>query len=200
MRLFVALDLPESARTNLSEMVARLKSEHTKSEGAKVRWSRPESLHITLKFIGHVDPAKLGSIRTALSTVHSPEPIEMNIRGVGFFPNERQPRVAWCGVEASPNLAQLAADTGRSLESLGILPESRPYVPHLTLARFSSPDELEKLISAASDLKSYEFGSASESEFHLYESILKPSGSEYKRLATFNFVDKLAGTIAKEPA
>ncbi len=77
---------------------------------------------------------------------------------------------------------------GRSLESLGILPESRPYVPHLTLARFSSPDGLENLINAASNLKSHEFGSASESEFHLYESILKPSGSEYKRLATFNFV------------
>jgi RNA 2',3'-cyclic 3'-phosphodiesterase len=200
MRLFVALDLPESARANLSQMVARLKSEHAKSGGQKVRWSRPEGMHITLKFIGHVDPAKLGSIRTALATVHSREPVEMNIRGVGFFPNERQPRVAWCGVEASSNLAQLAADTGRSLESLGILPESRPYVPHLTLARFSSPNGLERLITAASDLKSYEFGSASESEFHLYESVLKPSGSEYKRLASFNFVDKLAGALAKEPA
>lgn len=200
MRLFVALDLPENARANLAALVERLKSEHAKSDGAKVRWSRPEGLHITLKFIGHVDPAKLGSIRAALATVRSPEPVEMNIRGVGFFPNERQPRVAWCGVEASSNLAQLATDTGQSLEALGILPESRPYVPHLTLARFSSPDGLEKLISAASNLKSHEFGSASESVFHLYESILKPSGSEYKRLATFNFIDKFTGTIAKEPA
>ncbi len=200
MRLFVALDLPENARANLAALVERLKSEHAKSGTAKVRWSRPEGLHITLKFIGHVDPTKLGSIRTALATVRSGEPVEMNIRGVGFFPNEQRPRVAWCGVEASSNLSQLAADTSHSLESLGILPESRPYVPHLTLARFSSPDGLEKLISAASHPKSYEFGSASESEFHLYESILKPSGSEYKRLATFHFIDKLAGTIAKESA
>jgi RNA 2',3'-cyclic 3'-phosphodiesterase len=200
MRLFVALDLPESARANLASLVERLKSEQAKSDGTKVRWSRPEGLHITLKFIGHVDPAKLGAIRAALATVRSREPVEMNIRGVGFFPNERQPRVVWCGVEASSNLGQLATDTGRSLESLGILPESRPYVPHLTLARFSSPDGLEDLINAASNLKSHEFGSASESEFHLYESILKPSGSEYKRLATYNFIDKLAGAVAKDPA
>jgi len=192
MRLFVALDLPKNARANLSETIARLKSECPESDRAKIRWSRPEGLHITLKFIGHIDPAKLASVRTSLATVHSPEPVEIKIRGVGFFPNERQPRVAYCGVEASSNLAQLASDTARSLEPLGILPESRPYLPHLTLARFSSPSGLEKLISAASNLKSYEFGSARESEFHLYESILKPSGSEYKRLATYSFVKDAA--------
>ena len=120
MRLFVALDLPENARANLAEAILRLKSGCPESNGTKIRWSRPEALHITLKFIGHIDPAKLASIRTALATVHSPEPVEINIRGVGFFPNERQPRVAYCGVEASSNLPQLALDTAHSLEALGI--------------------------------------------------------------------------------
>jgi len=192
VRLFVALDFPEIARAGLAEVVARLKSECEGPECEKIRWARPEGMHITLKFIGHVDPKKLDSIRAALSTVRSAEPVEINIRGVGFFPNERQPRVAWCGVEASSNLAQLAADTERSLEPLGILPESRPYVPHLTLARFGSPNGLEKLISAASNLKSHEFGSGRETEFHLYESILNRTGSEYKRLATYPFVKDAA--------
>jgi RNA 2',3'-cyclic 3'-phosphodiesterase len=190
VRLFVALDLPESARANLADLVARLKSEFPQSEDAKVRWSRPEGMHIALKFIGHVDPAKLGAIRAALAKVRSAEPVEMSIRGLGFFPNERLPRVAWCGVEASSNLAQLAAETDTALKGLSAPAEARPFVPHLTLARFSSPDGLKNLIAAAGDLKSHEFGSAREKEFHLYESVLNRSGSgsEYKRLATFPFV------------
>jgi 2'-5' RNA ligase len=187
VRLFVALDLPENVRKALGELTTRLESEFPKT-----RWVRPEGMHITIKFIGETNPAKLDSIHTALGTIHSSEPAEMNLRGVGFFPNERRPRVAWCGVEASRNLAQLAADASQALESLGVPTESREYVPHLTLARFSSPDGLEKIVSAASNFKSQEFGSARETEFHLFESILKPSGAEYKRLATFPFVKDAA--------
>jgi 2'-5' RNA ligase len=202
VRLFVALDLPEGVRKALAEIIARLKSECRSLGLAKIRWVRPEGMHITLKFIGETERETLDSIRAALATVHSREPVEMNLRGVGFFPNERRPRVAWCGVEASANLADLAADAGRALEPLGFPIESRAYVPHLTLARFSSPDGLDKLVhlvNEASDLKAREFGSARETEFHLFESILKPSGAEYNRLTTFAFVEnhieKIAGNV-----
>jgi 2'-5' RNA ligase len=82
----------------------------------------------------------------------------------------------------------LAQDIERALEPLGYARETRPFVPHLTLARFSSPEGLEKIVRAAEELKSYDFGSAREAEFYLYESILKASGAEYKRLATFPFL------------
>jgi 2'-5' RNA ligase len=203
VRLFVALELPEHVRAALSDLIARLKL-----ESPKARWVRPEGMHITLKFIGEADPGNLDTIRAALETVRSSAPVEMNLRGVGFFPDGRRPRAAWCGVEASPNLAQLAADIARALEPLGFPAESRQFVPHLTLARFKSPDGLEKLVSAASNLESQGFGSARESEFHLFQSFLRPSGSEYKRLATFPFVaaveekslGKSPGEIAKENA
>jgi RNA 2',3'-cyclic 3'-phosphodiesterase len=187
VRLFVALDLPENVRKALGELTARLKSQFPRT-----RWVRPEGMHITIKFIGETDPGKLDPIRAALETIHSSAPVEMSLRGVGFFPNERHPRVAWCGVEASPNLAQLAADASQALVPLGIPAESRSFVPHLTLARFSSPDGLEMLASAVSNFKSHEFGSERASEFHLFESILKPSGAEYNRLATFPFVKDAA--------
>ena len=183
MRLFVALDLPEYVREALNNLIA-----HLKLTCPKVRWVRPEGMHITLKFIGEADPGKLGAIRAALETVHSGAPVEINLRGVGFFPNERRPHTAWCGVEASPNLAPLAAEIARALKPLGFPAESRQFVPHLTLARFKSPDGLERLVSAARDLKSQEFGSVRESEFHLFQSFLKPSGAEHQRLATFRFV------------
>jgi RNA 2',3'-cyclic 3'-phosphodiesterase len=187
VRLFVALDFPEEVRRALGEWIARLKSE---CRGA--RWVRPEAMHITLKFIGVTDADKVGAICTALAPIASPEPVDMQFRGLGFFPNERRPRVLWCGVEASRNLPELAAAVERACESLGIQRESRDFVPHLTLARLPSAERSDALIRAANDLKSYDFGRARETEFHLYESVLQSSGAEYKRLASFPFVKDAA--------
>jgi len=187
VRLFVALDLPDAVRQSLRELIARLKP-----ECRSAKWVRPEGMHTTLKFIGEVDAARLEPIRAALGTVHAGQPIDIQFRGLAFFPNERRPRVLWCGVKASANLAELAAGVERALVPLGIPAESREFVPHLTLARFradgGSRDDLEKLVRAADELKSYEFGETRETEFHLIESMLKPSGAEYKRRQTFQIV------------
>jgi len=177
VRLFVALDLREEVRNAMRDLIATLKP-----EGKNARWVRPEGMHVTLKFIGHTDAANLHSIQSALSGVHSQQPVEMNFRGVGFFPNDRHPRVAWCGIEASPNLARIAAQIETALEPLGIERESRDFAPHLTLARFNPPARADELVRAANELKSRGFGSARESEFYLFESITKPSGAEYKKL------------------
>jgi len=183
MRLFVALDLPNPVREAIRGLIAQLKP-----ESRSARWSRPEGMHITLKFLGETDPSKLDSIRSALSAVHSPRPIDMDFRGLGFFPGERRPRVFWIGVEASPNLVELAGDVGRALKPLGFAPGSRAFVPHLTLARFESPKGAESLVRRAGELGASNFGSASETQFHLFQSILRPSGAEYTRLETFAFV------------
>ncbi len=183
MRLFVALDIPDAVRRALRELMARLKS-----ECAGARWVRPEGMHITLKFLGETDEAKLDSLREALSSIHSGQAVESNFRGIGFFPNEFHPRVVWCGIQASSNLPQLAAGVDRALQPFGFSAESRAFAPHLTLARFNSHKGLDTLVRAANNLKSYDFGSARDSEFHLYQSVLKPSGAEYTRLATYPFV------------
>ena len=183
MRLFVALDLPEAVRHALAELIANLKP---KSQGA--RWVQPENLHITLKFIGHVGNEKLSPIQSALSSIHTAQPIELRFRGIGFFPNERRPRAFWCGVAGSPNLAELAADIDRALVPLGIEAETRPFTPHLTLARFKSDEGVREVVHAANDMKSTDFGAATETNFHLYESLLKSTGAQYNRVASFPFV------------
>ncbi|HXJ17853.1 MAG TPA: RNA 2',3'-cyclic phosphodiesterase [Candidatus Polarisedimenticolia bacterium] len=186
MRLFVALDLPVAVRQALDELIARLKR-----QCRDARWVRTEGMHLTLKFIGWVDPAepkRFDSLRASLATVRSDTPVEMRFRGVGFFPNARRPRVAWCGVEASPNLAEIVADIERALEPLGVPREQREFVPHLTLARFNSQKGLEPLLRAADELQSCDFGSARETEFYLYESVLKRSGAEYRKVETYSFV------------
>ncbi|MGA7916709.1 MAG: RNA 2',3'-cyclic phosphodiesterase [Candidatus Acidiferrales bacterium] len=187
MRLFVALDLPDAVRRALAELIAQLKP---KSRSA--RWVRPESTHLTLKFLGDTAPQQLDSLRAALAAIHSPHPVELHFRALGFFPTEFNPRVVWTAAEATPNLFELVAALESTLEPLGFPRESRAFVPHLTLARINSTKGVENLVRAADALKSYDFGSAHESEFHLFESVLKRSGSEYKKLATYPFVEGVA--------
>jgi 2'-5' RNA ligase len=189
VRLFVALDLPDAVRRALAELIANLKP---KSRGA--RWVQPENLHITLKFIGHVGNEKLSPIQAALPSIHTAQPIELHFRGMGFFTNERRPRAFWCGVAASPNLAELAADIDRALVPLGIEAETRPFTPHLTLARFKSDEGVREMVHAANDMKSTDFGTATETNFHLYESLLKSTSAQYNRVASFPFV---GGSTAK---
>jgi len=107
---------------------------------------------------------------------------------MGFFPNEHRPRAFWCGIAAPPNLVELAADIDRALVPLGIAAETRPFTPHLTLARFKSDEGIGKIVRAATDMKSTDFGSTTETNFHLYESLLKSTGAQYNRVASFPFV------------
>lgn len=151
-------------------------------------WARPERMHVTLKFIGHVEANRLDAIRAALATVRSNAPVAMEIRGVGFFPDECRPRVLWCGIEASANLAPLASEVERALEPLAIPREERKFTPHLTLARLKDSCGIEKLVRAAEEMKSRVFGSARETEFHLFESVTKPSGAEYRKIESYAFV------------
>lgn len=183
MRLFIALDFPEEVRQALRELMARLRHE---TRGA--RWVRPEGMHVTLKFLGETDPKILPDIRRALGEIHSASAVEMHFRGLGFFPNEQRPRVLWCGIAASPNLAEIAAGVESALEPLGFPREARAFVPHLTLARFPVPGGHQKLLRAAEELKEYDFGTTRESQMYLYQSVLHPSGAEYTRLESFPFV------------
>lgn len=183
MRLFVALNLSQEIRDALQEPLAELQP-----LGKTARWARPEGMHVTLKFIGHVDATKLDAIRAALATVRSDAPVEMRVRGMGFFPDARRPHVLWCGIEASANLAPLAAETERALEPLGIPREGRAFAPHLTLARLKDSHGLGKLVQAAERMKSREFGSARATQFHLFESLTKPSGAEYRKIESYTFV------------
>jgi 2'-5' RNA ligase len=182
MRLFVALEIPSTVRKNLSELLKSLRA-----VSPQTRWVRPENLHVTLKFIGEVPETKLASIRIALARVRSEQPVTLDFRGAGYFPNEKRPRVFWAGIEASPNLKTLAADIEEATKTLGIPGEQRPFSPHLTLARFDPPRLAEQLRSAIQENAGRDFGSLRTNQFHLIESKLKPSGAEYTTVESFPF-------------
>jgi RNA 2',3'-cyclic 3'-phosphodiesterase len=183
VRLFIAIEIPEDIRTTFASLLKEFCA-----IAPQLRWVRTENLHVTLKFLGETESAKLDALQNVLSAVRSPYPVNLEFRGLGFFPNEKRPRVFWAGIEASPNLRTLATDIDQAAHPLGFLLEDRPFTPHLTLARFPVPGIPPKLLQAMNEKSSHSFGSLTAKEFHLIESRLKPSGAEYTTLRTFRFV------------
>ncbi len=182
MRLFIAIEIPGEIRNALAAFLKELQG-----IAAKAKWVRPENLHVTLKFLGETDGAKLSQIGSALKTIRSPEPVALEFRGLGFFPNEKRPRVFWAGMESSAHLGLLASDIDRSVHPLGFPREEHPFTPHLTLARFHPPGLPPNLGSAVKQHASRGFGSFTVHQFHLIQSKLKATGAEYTTLESFPF-------------
>src|ERR1700694_6215427 len=103
MRIFIALDIDEAIRDGIARFL-----DGVRGFAPDARWVRPESLHVTLKFIGETAPQNVDQIKEKLKAVEA-NAIEMNIRGSGFFPGAKSPRIFWLGIEAGPALAGLAA-------------------------------------------------------------------------------------------
>lgn len=189
MRLFVALDIDDDIRTRISRFL-----DGVREFAPAARWVRPESLHVTLKFIGEKSEDEAETIKQSLETIACGA-FQINIRGYGFFPG---PRVFWIGVEADPTLAFLAASVDICLAGLNIPKEEHPFNPHLTLARSSgdgsrarkkesSPQNrgllyLQRKLAA---LSTPDFGTMTAHEFFLIRSQPLPGGSRYTKIAGF---------------
>ena len=191
MRLFVALEIPAVVRDNLAAFIKDTKKDvrdlTEQLSEKRVRWMRPENLHVTLKFIGEVADARVEGIRGALRAVHAEAPLDLRFRGLGFFPNENRPTVLWTGLRAAADLPSLRGDIDRALATQGIAKEKRAFLPHLTLARFTSPGLHETLRAVIRKNSERDFGSFQAREFYLVQSKLKPSGAEYIPLGAFPF-------------
>ena len=194
MRLFIALDIDDAIRERITRFV-----DGVRNFAPDARWVKPESLHVTLKFIGEQPEAALDRIRQAMTEVQLPA-AEIRFHGYGFFPTVNAARVFWIGMESGPQLQALAAAIDDKMPSLGIPKEERAFSPHLTLARGAggrssgSPRRrkddgpnrtfqiLQKKLAA---LPVPEFGTMTPREYFLYQSQLSPKGSTYAKLARF---------------
>lgn len=180
MRLFTGIGLPAQLTERLEDLLRRLRPL------APLRWSPPENLHITTKFIGEWPAGRLDELAAALRALPQRAPFQIEVRGLGWFPNPHHPRVFWAGVHAA-GLEELARDTEEALARLGIAKESRAFSAHLTLARIKEPAPLAALRREVAALDSDEFGAFPADRFYLYESRLTPSGSIYTKLFEFPF-------------
>jgi 2'-5' RNA ligase len=131
VRLFVAVNLPAEERRAIWEATAVLRR-----SPLPVRWVAEAALHVTLRFLGEVDEARVDAITAALAAcVRGVKPFAVALEGVGAFPSLAKPRVVWVGVERHPALELLANDVEHALMTLAFEPELRPFAPHVTLGR-----------------------------------------------------------------
>ena len=181
MRLFTSLDLPEEVIGKLRAVVNLLRPT------ARIKWSSPENLHITTKFIGEWPEERVDELKQALGALPVRDGILVEVQKVGFFPNPHQPRVFWAGIKAPPELARLARETEDAAGRLGVPREQRPFSPHLTLARIPDRTPVVALREAIAQLPSLDFGAFHADRFCLYHSRLTPAGSVYTKLSEFPF-------------
>ena len=161
MRSFIAIELPDELRLALGALQTRLKSHNQ----PWVKWVDPYSIHLTLKFLGNVAAVKLDEILKAIKEAAEGIPaFHLKVKGLGVFPNPRRVQVAWVGLNGEITiLSQLQQRLETSLAQLGFTPESRPFTPHLTLARVrdrASAEERQsfgQIITSARFEAGYEF-------------------------------------------
>jgi RNA 2',3'-cyclic 3'-phosphodiesterase len=196
MRIFIGIDLDEEVRKRIARFL-----EGVSGFAPEARWMRPDSLHITLKFIGEQKPEQVEAITRRLHQVQS-GPFEVHLAGFGFFPTAQAPRVFWTGIHAGPPLAELAGEIDAAVAELGVPREDRAFSPHLTLARAGGhigvrsgdpkwrtgdgPNSilaiLQKRLGTMGEL---DFGTMTADKFILYQSQLSPKGSRYTKLESF---------------
>jgi 2'-5' RNA ligase len=181
IRSFVAIELSEEAIVALDRLQRGLKKQ---APPQAVRWSRPESIHLTLQFLGDVAAERIGVVGEALGGVCAEQvPFVMEMQGLGVFPNPRRPRVVWVGIsEPSGTLAALQRGISRTLEPLGFEPDQRAFTPHLTLGRASrraSTRELAELGELITHAEAGVLGRVAVDHVILMRSDLKPDGAVY---------------------
>jgi RNA 2',3'-cyclic 3'-phosphodiesterase len=169
-RLFVAIDLPEPLKAALAAL---------RSAALPARWSAPEKFHLTLRFIGEVDEARVAEIDTALRGIDAPR-FALTLAGVGHF--RRQ--VLWVGVESAPPLLALQAEVERALQRAGLPGERGRYVPHVKLARLRWPGggRLRAFLAEHGHFRAEPFAV---DRFVLYESRLARDGATHRRRAEY---------------
>ncbi|MGA9040306.1 MAG: RNA 2',3'-cyclic phosphodiesterase [Terriglobales bacterium] len=192
MRLFIALDIDDGVRERITRFL-----EGVHGFAPEARWVRPESLHVTLKFIGEKPEEAVEEIQHALSEVKAGG-LPMTFRGYGFFPGAKAARVFWVGIEAGPQLASLASLVDGAMAGLGIPKEDHAFSAHLTLARGGggsgapkreksdrSDQRFARLQEKLAAMSTPEFGTMTAREFCLYKSHPSPGGSRYTKIARF---------------
>jgi len=192
IRAFIAVELPDEVKAGLAQLQAQLKA----GQQAAVKWVDPYAVHLTLKFLGNIAVDKTGEITRAIEeAVQGISPLHLEVKELGAFPNFKRVRVAWVGVSGEvAKLGQIQQRIEANLAPLGFTRESRPFTPHLTLARLrerASPNEQQsfgQLIASTRFEAEYGFDVDSIS---LMRSELSREGAIYSRISSIKLKESL---------
>ena len=181
LRLFLAVDLPDPLRREVAALCDQV---------TNARWTKPEQLHITLRFMGKTAEEALPEIRRRLSEIRWPA-FELSLEGASVFPEDGRPtnaRVLWLGIRGAEALAALKCATDKSLDGVAPPEDKSGFSPHLTLARFprrpdQTPDQsLDRFLDANRDFRSADWKVTC---FRLYRSTLSSKGALHEVLDAY---------------
>jgi RNA 2',3'-cyclic 3'-phosphodiesterase len=180
MRCFVAIELDESIIEAAGDLQDELR-EAADLERGQVKWVKPESMHLTLKFLGDVESDRISGISEIVEGVARKHAgFKLEVEGAGCF--GRPAKVLWIGVAKDDKLTALQKDIEKALSKAGWAEEERPFTSHLTLCRIDSSFAGRKLAEIADDYKDTHFGSISVDSVCLFESELGPTGARHTLL------------------
>ena len=179
-RVFLAIPLPQQLKDSVSVIQRQLQTEIPAA-----RWVRPKNLHLTLHFFGEIEQETLEKIRVSVLSVKGcKRPFQVEVKGLGAFPNQHRPRIIWLGLEPIGQLKQLHQECSQALHQAGVATETRPYSPHLTIGRLQQPQpDLTDLFSSVGRRR---VGQLPVDKLILYESRLLSGGAEHIPLLTVN--------------
>ncbi len=182
MRLFLAIDIPNSAREKIIEI-----QNHFRTLNLDATWVKPANIHLTIKFLGDTDPALIPRIKNSMSAIaNATPPFQTLLGNVGVFPNLKRPRVLWVGLEDQEgHLARLQKHMEKAMTALGFAPDNKASVHHLTLARMKSTKGKERLKEKVESHPQIEGEPFDVSSVKLIKSQLAPQGSVYTVLEEF---------------
>ena len=185
IRAFIAIELPEEVKAELSSVQGRLKPERH----PYFKWVAADGIHLTLKFLGNIAQEKASPIAEAMAgAAQKASPFRLEVGGLGAFPNPRRPQVIWVAVGGEvEKLASLQRAIDLSLVALGFSAETRPFTPHLTLGRLRERASVEErrrigealLVDEGEGVVPFEV-----TEVNLMRSTLTPRGAIYNRLCS----------------
>lgn len=185
-RTFCAVELPDSVRAQLQDHASRLREAVSE---ASASWSRPENVHLTLKFFGNVPTQSLSEISAAASRVAKEfSSFQIRIGGTGVFPRRSRPQVLWIGVEdSSGHLSDLQQRLEEEFEREGFPKDDRGFRPHLTIARLRRPEDARQLAEAHIQTK-FSLIEVPVREFVLFRSEMSPKGSRYTAISKHELI------------
>jgi 2'-5' RNA ligase len=178
IRSFVSIDLDdEKILPQIESIVSSLSS-----LGGDLKPVERENIHLTLKFLGNVSASKVEEVKSALAQVTFP-PFSLEIKGAGAFPNLKRMNVIWVGVDEGWSQVELIFEqTEKLLHQLGFSRETRPFSPHITVARVKSGRKRDEIAAFLGHLADKSFGTFSVESVRLKQSVLSPSGPKYSTL------------------
>lgn len=182
MRTFVAIELEENLKQQLSSLIQEFMS-----VSQDIKWVKRGGMHLTLKFLGEISQDKTQGIESHLAAVaEKTDAFTLQIKGIGAFPpGKRNPRVLWVGITENPSLLNVQDEIESGCERLGFPREKRRFHPHLTLGRVKAYSKLGGIHSLLEKKRETPFGEMTVKKITFFQSVLKPTGAEYRVLSEF---------------